>query len=110
MPYPWGKEDNNLIRFYRKIGAIRRNNDIYRDGDFELLALEKRLLIFARKKCDEAFVTVVNNSNMSLRLEFSRDAFALITESPETSSGHVFTIPAYTAEIYKTQNKSYIKF
>ena len=109
MPYPWGKEDNNLIRFYRKIGAIRRNNDIYCDGDFELLVLEKRLLIFARKKCDEAFVTVVNNSNIPLSVEFSKDANAMITESSEIS-GHVFTIPAYTAEIYKTQNKSYIKF
>ena len=32
--YPWGKENGELIEFYKWLGGVRRNNDILKDGVF----------------------------------------------------------------------------
>ena len=107
MPYPWGKEDQNLIQFYRKIGKIRRDNCVYCDGDFKLLVLDERLLVFSRRKNDDVFITAVNNSGMSINIEFAKDAQAMITTSINDGKKK-FEIPAYTAEIFKTEYKNEI--
>lgn len=107
MPYPWGKEDQNLIQFYRKIGKIRRDNCVYCDGDFKLLVLDERLLVFSRRKNDDVFITAVNNSGMSINIEFAKDAQAMITTSINDGKNK-FEIPAYTAEIFKTEYENEI--
>ena len=49
MPYPWGREDKALTSFYRRIGAIRREEPDFRDGDFRLLETgDKGQLLFTR--------------------------------------------------------------
>ncbi|MBQ9770151.1 MAG: glycoside hydrolase family 13 protein, partial [Clostridia bacterium] len=32
--YPWGKENGELVEFYKWLGGVRRNNDILKDGVF----------------------------------------------------------------------------
>ncbi|MBQ3550576.1 MAG: glycoside hydrolase family 13 protein [Clostridia bacterium] len=32
--YPWGKEDNYLVDFYKRLGQFRRSSDAFIDGDF----------------------------------------------------------------------------
>jgi glycosidase len=32
--YPWGKENQELVTFYRTMGEIRRNNKVFSDGFF----------------------------------------------------------------------------
>ena len=109
MPYPWGKEDLNLIKYYKKIGEIRRSNDVYKDGEFELLLLDARLLIFQRLKGDNAFITIVNNSGMSLNISFTDKAQALISSSSKACETK-FEILAYTAEIFKTHIDNELEF
>ena len=107
LPYPWGREDNNLIDFYRRIGSIRRDNDIYKEGDFKLIHLDSDTLIFER--CDETFsyITFVNNTKLPRRVEFSVPVNALISNGNEQLS---FDMPAYTAQIYKAKKDTYIYF
>ena len=109
MPYPWGKEDLNLIKYYKKIGEIRRSNDVYKDGDFELMFLDSRLLVFKRIKGDDAFITVVNNSGMSLNVDFDSDASPMISSAARSGNAK-FEIPAYTAEIFKTHIDNEMEF
>ena len=109
MPYPWGKEDLNLIKYYKKIGEIRRANDVYRDGEFELLALDARALVYKRTKGEDAFITVVNNSGMTLDVVFTTEAQAMISSCSKTGESR-FEIPAFTAEIFKTCTNNEIEF
>ena len=109
MPYPWGKEDLNLIKYYKKIGEIRRANDVYRDGEFELLALDARALVYKRIKDEDAFVTVVNNSGMTLDVVFATEAQAMISSSSKNGESR-FEIPAFTAEIFRTCINNEIEF
>ena len=48
-PYPWGREDKSLLRYYKKLGKIRRENPVFADGDFEIVAKSAHAIAFSRK-------------------------------------------------------------
>ena len=109
MPYPWGHEDHNLINYYKTIGNIRRNNDVYKEGDFKLLYLDEGTLVFERYDDEYSYVTFVNNSAQRCRVEFSSPAVALCFDVDEQGSC-VFDLPAFTAQIFKTKRQNSIYF
>ena len=58
--YPWGKENLELVEFYKWLGKIRRDNDIFRDGIFYPLVGGLGSMAFMRKKENEEFLVAVN--------------------------------------------------
>jgi len=110
MPYPWGREDHNLIDYFRKIGKIRHENDVYKEGAFKLLYVDANTLIFERYDQDVSYITFVNNTKQLRRVEFSVSAEALIHNNSDEFVGTLFDIPAYTAQIFKTKRHNYINF
>lgn len=62
LPFPWGKEDNEILDYYRKIGKIRREEDVFKGGIFDLLVCDFDVLAFARYKDEDFTVTMVNRS------------------------------------------------
>ena len=109
LPYPWGREDNNLINYFKKIGQIRRNNDVYKEGEFKLLHLDSNTLVFARYDEKNSYITFVNNSKHYRKVEFSSVTEALITDN-EVHKHSIFDLPAYTSQIFKTDRHNYIYF
>ena len=109
MPYPWGREDYNLIGYYKRIGQIRRKNDVYKEGEFKLLYVDANTLAFERFDDEHAFITFVNNSSQNKKVEFSSMTCALC-QSVDTSEAMSFDLPAYTAQIFKTKRDSCIYF
>lgn len=102
MPYPWGKENRRLIEHYREMGRIRRENEVYKDGDFKLIHLDSELLVFLRTDKSENYLTVVNNSDTEISLSLDADGCDLFTNSISDS----FILPAFTAGVYKTKPDS----
>jgi len=100
MPYPWGREDQKLIAYYKKIGKIRSNNSVYREGEFTLHYLEKDVLVYSRNDGEHAFVTFVNNTKLPMVVSFSNFADALILNAKKTDK---VELPAFTAEIFKVK-------
>ena len=39
LPFPWGKENLELLDFYKKIGEIRTKEPLYKDGLFKVVFL-----------------------------------------------------------------------
>ena len=109
MPYPWGREDVKLVEYFREIGRIRRENDVYKEGDFNLLYLDSSTLVFERFDDCRAYITFVNNSKQDRKVEFSKAAASLIFDKDDKVQQE-FTIPAYTAHIFKTERDGYISF
>ncbi|MBQ8448254.1 MAG: glycoside hydrolase family 13 protein [Clostridia bacterium] len=63
MPYPWGQENHELLRYFRKVGRMRRReSDFFADAEFELMYIDRSILVFERKKGEEILVSVVNRS------------------------------------------------
>ena len=109
MPYPWGREDHNLIGFYKTIGSIRRNNDVYKEGEFKLLYVDGNTLVFERYDDEYSFITFVNNSSQYKKVEFSSLTSALLYGS-DADENISFELAAYSAQIFKTKRDSYIYF
>ena len=110
MPYPWGREDYKLINYFRSIGKIRRNNKVYREGDFSLLYIDSDYLVFERYDEKNSYVTFVNNTNQAVNIEFSSKAEALISDGKNRDVSTSFDVSAYTAQIFKTKRQNYIYF
>ena len=100
--YPWGREDAEILDFYKKIGNIRRNCVAYKNGKFEVIYNSDGVLVFSRSSDQKNAVTIVNRSNSNFEFDFrgmfssevdsfggqlldnkitvQRDGFAIITE------------------------------
>ena len=60
--YPWGNENQELIEWYRLLGKIRNENNVFVDGKFYILSAVAGCVAYSRKKDSEA-VLVIANSN-----------------------------------------------
>ena len=103
MPYPWGKEDIDLLGFYKKVGKLRRKSRIYKDGEFSLVLLTSDTLVFSRSIENEYLLTVVNNSSKEISLELSDEATAMLGK---TKKAKAFTLLPLSAEIYRLASEN----
>ncbi len=94
MPYPWGEENNDLLCHYQRIGKIRRDNKIYRSGDFELLHLDRDLLVFKRSINSTAHIIIANNGNRPISVNATYGSLDTIIGDPDK-------IPQYGVAIIK---------
>lgn len=71
--YPWGKENAELLEFYKQLGGIRRSCSAFISGEFIPHACEGGLVSYIRKgKNDTAFIAV-NRSSETVELVLPYD-------------------------------------
>ncbi len=58
--YPWGKENAELLEFYKELGQFRRNNKAFCDGDFVPVAAEQDFICFKRQREKNSVLIAVN--------------------------------------------------
>ncbi len=63
--YPWGRENLELIEFYREAICIHKQNQVLKTGSYLPLLWEKDLLCYGRFDEEDAILTVVNTSDES---------------------------------------------
>lgn len=100
-PFPWHRMDKGLLEAYRQIGLLRRREGVYRRGEFCLLRLSEKHLIFSRFDRRRTLFTVINRSEETLNLRFEKPVKeALFGKQRGTKmrivgrSGAVFIAPA----------------
>ena len=103
--YPWGNESKKLLKHYKKIGKIRRDNPVYKDGDFKLLYLTNETLIFERVNKNERFITVFNNSCKNISIRFKRK----VTDVISNISSNTFEIKSNSASIFVSSSVNEIQ-
>lgn len=59
--YPWGQEDHDLIRFYKKMIAIHRKYRILRNGSVKFLWNDYQGLCYGRFSHTEQIIVAINN-------------------------------------------------
>lgn len=64
MPYPWHHTDEDLLAFYRAVGALRHSRREYAEGDFRLLHLDSDTAAFSRTLGTARSLTLVNGSDI----------------------------------------------
>lgn len=60
--YPWGREDKDLIAFYKAAIRVHRSSEAFRVGSQILLRCGYNLIAYGRFTEDECFVVLVNPS------------------------------------------------
>ena len=67
--YPWGKEDEEMVDWFKALGALRRDHTALRRGDIRYLRGRGDLLAFTRTDDRETVLCVVNAGEEPARLE-----------------------------------------
>ncbi len=66
--YPWGREDFELLEFYREAISIHRQNQTLKTGSYQPLAEEYNFLSYGRFDEDGAVVVAINTSNQDMEV------------------------------------------
>jgi len=62
-PFPWGKEDKELLKFFRYIGSIRNNETFLEQANLNIIDINKNYLMFERENNDSSILVAVNRTN-----------------------------------------------
>lgn len=100
MPFPWGREIEELTEHYRLLGKLRASEDIFADGDFEIMKADASFLLYRRKKADISVLVAVNAGGKTVSPELCGKE--LLTKSEITKENE---LPPYSAWILKTQGE-----
>ena len=57
--YPWGKEDNGILMFYRYLALIHKQNICLKLGSFIPIIMEKNLVVYSRTYKDNKALVLV---------------------------------------------------
>ncbi len=60
--YPWGKESEELLDWYRKLGKIRRSSPALVDGDFTPVSEAMGCIAYARNGRNSRILTIANRN------------------------------------------------
>lgn len=99
--YPWGKEDQNLLAFYKKLGKIRRDNKVFASGEFIPVYANFGEIAFIRKKGNEQILIAATRwhegAEITLPEQF-KNAKCLLGEKPDNA---LLRLPPYGYSILK---------
>jgi len=68
-PYPWGREDVNLLNFHKSIIKIRKNYDTFKTGSVNYIKVDYGILCYTRFDEKNRFIIVLNNNEFDKELE-----------------------------------------
>ena len=60
FPYPWGRENAELMAHYRMLGRVRREHDAFHGGSFKFLSHGAGYFLFERQKGEDRVLVAVN--------------------------------------------------
>lgn len=61
--YPWGKENKELIEFYKKLGALRKSCPCFIDGEYRTVSEMLGCLAYVRRGRGSEVMVIVNRNN-----------------------------------------------
>lgn len=76
--YPWGRENLEILEFYREAICIHKQNQVLKTGSYRPLNSSKNFLCYGRFDEENAVVTAVNTSEFDM--EISTPAWLLGTK------------------------------
>lgn len=66
-PYPWNKENKEMLEWYRLLGNIRRDEVTLKRGSFKAIDVYSEILAYERSYESQKIVVLINPSNRDLK-------------------------------------------
>lgn len=60
--YPWGKEDKDLVEYFRELGRIRNEELFLEDAKLNIIDINYEYIMFERIKNNEKMLIIVNRT------------------------------------------------
>ena len=79
-PYLWGKENKELLEWYRNLGKLRRN-EVFNGGSFEILYAKDGVLAYKRERKGKEVIVMVNRSNEEFECSLDKPMIDYFTKS-----------------------------
>lgn len=101
--YPWGRENQALLAFYRRLGALRRGLPCLKDGTIAFLSSVLGCTAFVRENGGEAILVIANRNEQEIAYNLPdtwQFTSEILHENPVTSFVHV---PAMGCVILKKE-------
>ncbi len=68
-PFPWNKEDLDLLTFFRTLGHIRNRESFLAEAELEILDINREYMMFKRYTSKEEAIILVNRSDGRVKVE-----------------------------------------
>ncbi len=68
LPFPWGREDKELLSHYRRLGKLRQKYSCLKDGDFEFICCEKTVVAYRRSNKKDSLEVYINIGSDSVKV------------------------------------------
>ncbi len=89
LPYPWTRQDKELLEHYRMLGAIRHEESILREGAFEFTEVSEGFISYRRYDKKDELLVMVNVANEDVTRELSHKYRNLFTNEIHKSTCHI---------------------
>ncbi len=97
-PYPWGRENEELLEHYRKLGELRNIEKAFDRGSFRVIQHSQETLAYERYKDDSRVVVIANGGENIYRTRIEGKWIDML--SYESYENYI-TVPPHTARIMK---------
>lgn len=101
--YPWGSEDEELIRWFSALGRLRKRSPALRQGDIRYLAASGPLLSYARTRDSDTLITALNLSAQPVELTLPADCEVILGSGSLTAAedGIAVRLPGYSGSVLR---------
>ena len=73
-PYPWGRENHEILNFYKVILEIRNKEEAIKNGNFEIKGISSEVVVLQRVLGGSKIIVLVNSSSNDIEItEFKLD-------------------------------------
>lgn len=91
-PYPWGREDADMVEHYRKLGILKRKCSCFKNTDIEFLKADGGVCIYKRGNGENSAYVCVNMTKDAVDLPENICGEVLFGESV-TTKGKMCVLP-----------------
>ncbi len=100
FPYPWHRQEKELLEYYVLLGRIRRNEELFREGDFVFTEASDGFVSYKRYNKKDEILVMANVSDKDVIKELKLKYRNLLTQEIEKGKCE---IPSGSVKILKRE-------
>ena len=79
--FDWINTDEELLTFYRKLGQIRSQSNVFRNGEYREIFADNDCLVYERRTAEESIFVWINNSHGEYSIHTDGTYCELLTDN-----------------------------